>query len=399
MNAKTTLVLIALIGVGLVALPQTMALFAGQHTFVNIDATGNQIECLKCHGDIQAEMTTALGTNPMTGTVAPHANFTCEYCHRVEAGAASGDNAYGQLTYSNGNSSIVLLVTLQDMEALNVPTSITVNGTKSATTISTKAMIGTSKVSECYKKSTTNTACTEDNATELFAPEPSGMKEIPTYNTATHIPKDTNTATKNSGLDLTKINITIAPGTDSKGRATATLTYNLDGAGSRAVNPGSSYHAASLVSCMECHGGSEPMSHNVRMGNGEVNNGSAVCSNCHYGRMAGDLANESGTAGTGMFTLQAGGFGFNVTESDTGATEAHKAFQTQADGLSRQKVINGQNVNNGACVACHTHVAVDIQYTRPSTYQFTAVTDTNGDTVVDSFVAAIPNVITYSDAR
>jgi len=39
MNAKTTLVLIALIGVGLFALPQTTALFAGQHSFTNIDAT------------------------------------------------------------------------------------------------------------------------------------------------------------------------------------------------------------------------------------------------------------------------------------------------------------------------------------------------------------------------
>jgi hypothetical protein len=398
MNAKTTLVLIALIGVGLFALPQTTALFAGQHTFVNIDATGNQIDCVKCHGDIKAEMALS-GTSAMTGTAAPHANFTCEYCHRVEAGSASGDNAYGQLTYTNGISNVILLVTLQDMEALNIPTSILANGSfNNSITESGKPMLGTYKVSSCYIKSTTDVTCTEDlTTTVLLPPEPSGMKYVPAYNTATHQPLDTNVATKNSGLDVSLINITIAPFT-SKGKASSKVTYNLDGAGSRAVNPGSSYHAASLVSCMECHGGAEPMSHNAKVSNGELNNGSAICSNCHYGRMAGDLANASGTAGTGMFSLQAGGFGFDVTASDSGATEAHKPFQTGTDNnISRQKTINGHNVNNGACVACHTHVAVDITYNRPLTYTFTADTSTNGTTTTSGFSAQGTAPATYSN--
>ena len=45
MNAKFTLAIIALVGIGVFALPSTMSLFAGQHSFYNIDATGNQIPC------------------------------------------------------------------------------------------------------------------------------------------------------------------------------------------------------------------------------------------------------------------------------------------------------------------------------------------------------------------
>jgi len=56
MNAKFTLAIIALIGIGVFALPSTMSLFAGQHSFYNIDATGNQVPCKKCHGDVQAEL-------------------------------------------------------------------------------------------------------------------------------------------------------------------------------------------------------------------------------------------------------------------------------------------------------------------------------------------------------
>jgi len=57
-TARKTMVMIALIGVGLFALPQTTALLTGQHSFINIDATGNQIDCVKCHGDVQVELGT-----------------------------------------------------------------------------------------------------------------------------------------------------------------------------------------------------------------------------------------------------------------------------------------------------------------------------------------------------
>ena len=99
LNSKFSLALIALVGVGVFALPSTMALFAGQHSFYNIDATGNQIPCTKCHGDVKAELSS--GSSAVTGTKGPHAAFKCEYCHRAENGFASGDDAYAKITYSN----------------------------------------------------------------------------------------------------------------------------------------------------------------------------------------------------------------------------------------------------------------------------------------------------------
>lgn len=85
MNSKTAIVLIALIGVGLYALPSTSALlFAGQHSFVNIDATGNQIDCVKCHGDVASELASNPGLSS-NGASAPHAAY------RIEAGKSSGD--------------------------------------------------------------------------------------------------------------------------------------------------------------------------------------------------------------------------------------------------------------------------------------------------------------------
>jgi hypothetical protein len=47
MDKKFVLVVIALLGIGLWALPSTMSLFAGQYSFVNIDATGNQIPFMR----------------------------------------------------------------------------------------------------------------------------------------------------------------------------------------------------------------------------------------------------------------------------------------------------------------------------------------------------------------
>lgn len=397
MNAKTTMVLVALIGAGLFALPQTTALFAGQHTFVNIDATGNQIECTKCHGDIQAEIT-AQGTSTTTGTDSPHKSFKCEFCHRIEAGSASGDNGYGDLTYKNATPtadgiavSRKLVVGVMDMEGKNIPAQMTSGDTyatiRVAPTISGNGVFRNTSstgaqiaISVCYP--TNATGCT-DLTTVLLPPPLNNWKLSPLYNATTHSPIDTSAAATQA-FDVTKVKWTT--GVDGFGTG-VNLTINLTGAGSRAVNPGTAYHAASLVSCMECHGGDEPMGHNSRIWDGTQNGGKADCTFCHYG-----------TSSSSNFErkLWAGGFGLTQVNGDTGASEAHKVFQTTPDNMSRQKLMeNGNNSNNGACVACHTHVAVDIQYTRPTTYGFTSVTGTDGQTVVDNFVATGSNV-TYS---
>ena len=363
MNKKIALILIMLIGVGLYALPQTVALFAGQHSFVNIDNTGNQIECVKCHGDVRAELSS--GTNTMTGTPGPHADFKCEYCHRIEAGSSSGDDAYEVIGYTIGSGTtagtVYLATDIMNMESFNIPPTILANSTttqiKAMTTESgTLFTKGTMAVSPCYVNKLVSTTGNCAAGTVLIRGANNGIKLTSTYNTTTHQPLDTNPTTKNSGLDLSKVGI----GNWTMGSRSATPT--LYGAGSKAANPGTSYHAASLVSCMECHGGDEPMGHYSRVVDGEANNGAADCSNCHYG--GGNSA--TGEFGTKMTTLWAGGFGLTPMAGDTGATEAHMNFVRTNDSITRFK----DEASNGACVACHTHVAVDIVYTKPTTMTF-----------------------------
>ncbi len=85
---KIIWLILALFGVSVWYIPNTVSLLSGQHSFYNLDANGSQVPCRKCHGDISAAL--------HNGYV--HNNFTCDSCHRVKMGVqfASGDG--GNLT-------------------------------------------------------------------------------------------------------------------------------------------------------------------------------------------------------------------------------------------------------------------------------------------------------------
>ncbi len=372
MNARITIVFIALIGVGLYALPQTMALFAGQHSFVNIDPTGNQIECAKCHGDVQAELGSSASTT--TGTPGAHTAFKCEFCHRIEAGSSSGDDAYGIITYRDTAGAGIqrkLVVYVMDMEAGNIPADIT--STMNVTDIRLQP---TKSGAALYSNQVSASPCTPigtcddaTNSTLLLEPESPDMRIEATYNATTHLPKDP-TSTASDGFQPSNVKWETAIV-----RGAQTYVTNLSGAGSRVVNPGTKYHAASLVSCLECHRGEEPTGHYSRVvDSADTSN---QCVKCHYGS-AGDAR---------IRTLWAGGFNLTGMAGDTGSTEAHNEFVKTSDGVTR----NEYGASNGACVACHTHVAVDITYTKPTTLVFNADFGTNGTATVSGFSATGTN--------
>jgi hypothetical protein len=201
---------------------------------------------------------------------------------------------------------------------------------------------------------------------------------------------------KNRGLDLSKLNqlagidTTINSwngGFTNAGVALVTpsstarsWTTSLLNAGSRTVTPGTEYHAASLVSCLECHGGFEPFGHYSRVLDDEavstVNDDK--CGICHYGY-------------TNRWTeLAAGGFGISGG-ADTGNQEAHMEFQKTDDGLTEYKTIGTASYSNGACISCHTHVAVDISYSKPSTLQFAVdMTGAGGVEALSGQAATVP---------
>jgi hypothetical protein len=84
---KIVLIGIAILAVGLIALPQTFALFAGQHDWYNErtnDVAGIKgIPCMKCHADVRAQMDNMPRNAPhTTGTF--DGSDGCIGCH-VEA--------------------------------------------------------------------------------------------------------------------------------------------------------------------------------------------------------------------------------------------------------------------------------------------------------------------------
>jgi hypothetical protein len=82
-----------------------------------------------------------------------------------------------------------------------------------------------------------------------------------------------------------------------------------------------------------------------------------------------------------MTNLEAGGFGMGITnaKTDTGSLEVHKSMLKAQDSIS---VYGGRYApaSNDACIACHTHVNVDITFTRPTTLTYNAVETLGGTT-------------------
>jgi len=88
MNSKRLLLLtVAVVAVGVFALPGTVSLFSGQHAWYGISEPKNEIPCKKCHADIYEEM---MSMEPLSKKLAgqsssPHSYMdeNCELCHRI----------------------------------------------------------------------------------------------------------------------------------------------------------------------------------------------------------------------------------------------------------------------------------------------------------------------------
>ena len=165
-----------------------------------------------------------------------------------------------------------------------------------------------------------------------------------------------------------------------------------DGAGSL---PGQEAHAASTVECMECHEGFVDNS---------FTNGSS-CSSCHFTTTpvhpvewlddtidCGDChIGYSGATPHGA-ELEAGGFNLTVTSSDTGIKAAHKAFVDDSIG---EDLMEGANE---ACITCHTHVAIDIDWSHKYKLYLEADGSSGEDWIVDNFLTeGTYNITTYGN--
>ncbi len=73
MKNRSILLLVAVVLVGLFALPNALSLFSGQHSF---DKAGNGTMCDKCHSDVAAEMASSAYHTFNLGS-----NEKCKVCH------------------------------------------------------------------------------------------------------------------------------------------------------------------------------------------------------------------------------------------------------------------------------------------------------------------------------
>jgi hypothetical protein len=74
-SKRIALLSIAVVTIGIFALPSTMSLFAGQHVWYDLSAGINDVPCGKCHADVAEEM--------QSGVNGAHRNVTCAMCHRT----------------------------------------------------------------------------------------------------------------------------------------------------------------------------------------------------------------------------------------------------------------------------------------------------------------------------
>ena len=87
---------IAILAIGVFVLPQTVAMFAGQHNWYDTTQSGNQVPCEKCHSDISDELSQPGTTNTI------HRIMGCDQCHVTAApnseGAIRGVNFHAAAT-------------------------------------------------------------------------------------------------------------------------------------------------------------------------------------------------------------------------------------------------------------------------------------------------------------
>ncbi len=74
-SQKIVLLTVAIVVVGIFALPGTVSLFSGQHSWYDLSGGPNEVPCEKCHAEIEDEM--------QSSENGAHGNLTCAMCHRT----------------------------------------------------------------------------------------------------------------------------------------------------------------------------------------------------------------------------------------------------------------------------------------------------------------------------
>ena len=113
---------------GILVLPNTVSLFAGQHYWYNLSADGNQVPCQKCHADVFEELNNSVfhthwgsGAYPNPGNAD---QYDCEACHRSNTSVTYAQVTGGSYTgYTPGKeahaASVVACMLCHQYDAAN----------------------------------------------------------------------------------------------------------------------------------------------------------------------------------------------------------------------------------------------------------------------------------------
>lgn len=123
-----------------------------------------------------------------------------------------------------------------------------------------------------------------------------------------------------------------------------------DGSGTGA-EPGKGAHAASTEECMLCHDGRKLPNTNFT----HYYLDPSTCSQCHIGPI--------------ILAAAAGGFNITNDPDDTGSHAAHLKFVE--DAINETTLVG----SNEACVACHTHTAVKLNWTHRTSIEVNTTVD------------------------
>ncbi|VVB96261.1 Cytochrome c7 c [uncultured archaeon] len=85
MNNMIMLLSVAVVAIGLFAMPNTVSIFTGQHTWKNITEIASDNGCRKCHEDVYEETHGAFNQVHwrLPGTKGSQDVFSCQECHNV----------------------------------------------------------------------------------------------------------------------------------------------------------------------------------------------------------------------------------------------------------------------------------------------------------------------------
>jgi len=151
----------------------------------------------------------------------------------------------------------------------------------------------------------------------------------------------------------------------SSGHYEATSNYTYASGEGGGSTPGKEAHAAATIECMDCHGIKLDGGHFKHTEDPEYDSGNENCWKCH-----GTSPSNAKSRGEWDF-ISAGGFGFDTTTTDsgkpypdTGEKAAHLKFVLDAINDTTMKGANE------ACIACHTHIAVKLNWTHARSLEF-----------------------------